>query len=250
MTLKIDATQIPAQAQTLYRCADGSACPWFLAPVAVQRLEGLALGNLRLLSIDPVRFVPNYSGNEYDEILAYAPQVEDVEAMQKQLAKAYPDYAVEYNAAALEKLRRQDTRLATLFSLTLGLSAIFLLLALGALARINLERRNRQIAQMLILGLSRGFIRRLVVAEYLLLTFLASVTAALLTTILCSLARLLLHKWDPVGSNGDFALMLDAMRVDPWAFLLVSALVTACTWVVAMVSAHKAAQTDPVNLLD
>jgi hypothetical protein len=187
---------------------------------------------------------------DYDEILVYAPRIEEIEPLRALLAKHYPDYAVYYNVAAIAKLRRQDSRLTTLFCLTLGLSGLFLLAALSALARVNHERRNRQAALMLTLGFSRPFVCRLALAEHSLLTLVSCTVSTLVATLVCSLTRTLLASGDTIGVNADFALLLNSMRFDLRASVLVTALVAVCTWATALVSARSAAEVDPVTLPD
>jgi len=244
---------VPARVESLYRCAgeNGSACPLYTEPLAAFRLENLRDGTIRVQSEDPLVFEPMPGATEFDEILAYVPAVETVEAVAARLGELYPGYEVGYNVAALDKLRRQDSRLSTLFTLTIVLSALFIVLALGALARINIERRGRQMAQMLILGFSRRFVRRLIVAEYLLLSATSALLSVALTTGLCALARLFLRASTRNGSGGqDFAVIVDSMGVDLGAFLLVFAVVTLLAGMVAVATARKAARTDPLNLLD
>lgn len=249
--LQVGNSKVPAQVQSLYQCAgDAAACPIYADPLAVLRLVNLAEGSVSLQSTEPLVFVPTASGEEYDEILVYPGTVEDVEPVSAALRDLYPDYSVQYNVAAIDKLRRQDNRLATLFTLTIALSAIFLLLALGALARINIERRSRQMAQMLILGFSRRFVRGLVVAEYLLLTVTASIAAVVLTHLLCLVARSLLSSTTTDEAGHDFAVIVESMSVDPKAFALVFVVVAFCTWMIALASAHQAAKADPLSLLD
>lgn len=249
--LRVGDARVPGRVQSLYRCAgDAKACPIFADPLAVFRLTNLAEGLVRLQSIAPVVFVPTATGEAYDEVLVYPASIEGVEPLSTALRSLFPGYSVQYNVAALDKLRRQDTRLATLFRLTIALSALFLILALGALARINIERRGRQMAQMLILGFSRRFVRRLVVAEYLLLTAAASLSAVALTNLLCLAARALLTSTTSDSASSDFTVIVQSMAVDPRAFVRVFAVVAVCTWLIAVVSAHRAAKADPLTLLD
>lgn len=245
--LRIGKTAVPARVQSLYQCA-GKACPVLADPLAVFRLINLAEGSVALQTAEPVVFVPQMTGEEYDEILVYPTRVEEVEAVSDQLKKRYDGYAVEFNVTAIDKLRRQDNRLAVLFKLTMALSAVFLLLALGALSRINIERRSRQMAQMLILGFSRPFVRWLVVAESQVLTLAASGAAVALTSLLFLAAQPVLKK--TVDNADDFTVIIESMSVDPEAFGLVFLIVTVCTWVVAVVSAARAAKADPLTLLD
>ncbi len=195
--------------------------------------------------------MPAGIGTEYDEVLVYVPEVEQVEAVSDQLRARYPGYNVQYNVAALDKLRRQDSRLSALFNLTIVLSALFIVLALGALARINIERRSRQMAQMLILGFSRTFVRRLVVAEYLLLTAASALASLGLTAILCLAARTLLRSTTgESAADHGFQVIIESMNVDPGAFLQVFAVVAVCTWLIAVSSARTAARTNPLTVLD
>lgn len=249
VTLELGDARVPARVERLYTCSPGAACAAFAEPMAVFRLQNLAEGLIEVSSRDPLVFVPVHTETEYDEVLAYVPRVEDLERVSGELRSRYPGYNVQYNVAALDKLRRQDSRLSTLFTLTISLSALFIVLALGALARINVERRRRQMAQMLILGFGRGFVRRLIVAEYVLLTAAAAAAAVGLTALLCAVARRLLSASDG-GSEQGFEVIVQSMAVDPLAFLQVFAVVVVCTWTIAILSARKAARTDPLNLLD
>ncbi len=181
----------------------------------------------------------------FDEVLAYVESAEQVEGTSRELRALFPGYEVRYNVLALEKLGRQDARLTTLFRLTLVPSTVFLVLVLAVLARLDLERRRRRLAQMLILGFSRRLVRRLVVAEHLLLTVLASATAYGLTAALCRVARALLEGSSGDASGRDFQMIVDSMSVDPRAFLVVFAIVAACTWGIAILTAHRVAKSGP-----
>lgn len=240
--------RVPARVEGFYDCT-GESCPVLAAPLATFRLRNLQEGSVKVFSRDPLTFVPVRSDVEYDEILVYAGQVEDVEAVSHRLRELYPGLKAQYNVTALDKLRRQNSRLSTLFTITITLSALFIVLALGALASINVERRSRQVAQMLILGFSRGFVRRLIVAEHLFLTILSAVSAFAITALLCAAARRFLSAGIKSTERG-FEVIVQSMTVDPAAFFHVLVVVTVCTWMVAFVSARKAAQTDPLNLLD
>jgi len=242
--------RIPARVQSFYPCPDGMHCPLLAAPVEVLRLENLRDGSVVVHSRQPLELVPAAVGDELDEVLVYAPDVEQVEAISTRLEGLYPGYSVQFNVAALDKLRRQDARLTTLFNLTMGFSALFLVLALGSLSQLNIERRSRQMAQMLILGFSRRFVRRLIVGEYLVLTLTATLGALGLTSILCRAARWLLGSSEAAVGSQDFRVIVESMTVDPRAFMVVFAVVAVCTWLIALASAHRAAKSDPLNLLD
>ncbi len=249
--IRVGETDVPARIRALYACESSAdvPCPMFANLLLTARLRDLAAGTVALQSTEPLVFVPTDIGETFDEVLVYAPSVEDVEPLAASLSAAYPGMSVRYNVTALAKLARQDARLATLFSLTMVLAAMFIVLALGALTRLDVERRKRQLAQLLILGKSRRFVRRLIVGELLMLTLLASALAAGLTAGLCVLARALL-----VGegreASPDFAIIVSAMGLDLVAFVQVTTVVLACTWIVALASAYGAARTDPLTLLD
>ncbi len=256
--LEVDGALLPAQVAMLYTCQSEAGsdrlvedrdCPMFASLRETTRLRDLAAATVALQSTSPLVFVPVTEGIVFDEMLIYGPSVENIESLVTALRADYPAMSVQYNVTALAKLARQDTRLATLFSLTMFLAAIFVALALGALTRLDVERRQRQLAQLLILGKSRRFVRRLIVGELLLLTSAAAGLAAGLTAGLCAIARSLLAQ-DGASSNHDFALIVSSMGLDGTAFVQVAGVVFACTWIVAMISAHQAARTDPLTLLD
>ncbi len=249
--LRISAGEslVPAFVSSFYRCEE-EKCATYVNPEALFRLRNLQNGTVRVASLDPLIFVPTETGATYDQILAYAPEVESVPRRVEELRLLYPKLSVQYNAAALDKLQRQDGRLSTLFWLTMVLSVVSLILALSALSYISLERRSRQIAQMLILGFQRRFVRRLVVCEYLLLTAISASVSWLLTAALFTAAQEYLLRPARGSSGRDFAVIVDSMGVDPSAFLMVFAFVVGCTWLIAMGTAWRAAKSDPLNLLD
>ncbi|MEM7587092.1 MAG: ABC transporter permease [Acidobacteriota bacterium] len=255
--LEVEGTAVPARIAALYTCspevdaegvADPAGCSMFTDLRETTRLRDLAAARVVLQSTSPLTFVPVSESVVFDEMLIYGPQVEAIEPLVARLRQDYPGMSIQYNVTALAKLARQDTRLATLFSLTMLLAAVFVALALGALTRLDVERRQRQLAQLLILGKSRRFVRWLIVSELLLLTIVASGLAAGLTAGLCALARSLLGR--DASSSNDFAVIVSSMGLDGTAFFQVAAIVFACTWLVAVVSAHRAARTDPLTLLD
>ncbi|HEX6861736.1 MAG TPA: hypothetical protein VF414_02915, partial [Thermoanaerobaculia bacterium] len=112
--LEVGKTRVPARVQSLYRCSgEAASCPVYADPMAVLRLVNLAEGSVRLQSTEPLVFVPTASGEEFDEILVYPATVEEVEPVSTALRSFYPGYNVQYNVTAIDKLRRQDARLAT-----------------------------------------------------------------------------------------------------------------------------------------
>ena len=249
VSLRLAGEWVPARIEGFYACPDDGSCPAFADPVTTFRLHNLQEGSIEVFARDPLTFVPADRGTEFDEVLVYVPDVEQVEAVSRELRDLFAGINVQYNVAALDKLRRQDSRLSALFNITITLSALFIVLALGALARINVERRSRQMAQMLILGFSRRFVRRLIVAEYLLLTTLSSLFAVGLTALLCAAARRFLSA-GAAGAERGFEVIVQSMSVDARAFLQVFVVVALCTWLIALISAEKAARTDPLNLLE
>ncbi len=249
VSLRVGAKWLGARVEGFYRCPETDNCPAFADPKASFRLQNLQAGTIELISRDPLTYIPANLNDEFDEVLVYVPRVEEVEAVSKELRSLYPGTNVQYNIAALDKLQRQNSRLSTLFNITIVLSALFIVLAIGALARINIERRSRQMAQMLLLGFSRRFVRFLIVAEYLFLTTLSSVAALGLTAFFCAVARCILGSSANNAERG-FRVIVQSMNVDTKAFLQVFFVVAVCTWFVALLSARKAASTDPLNLLD
>ncbi len=249
VVLESGGGSVPGLIESFYGCA-GDDCPIYASALATYRLQNLRDGLVEVRSQEPLVFVPAQKGNEYDELLVYTAEVEDVEPLAADLREAYPGYNVGYNAAAIDKLKRQDSRLSTLFTITMTLSSIFIVLALGSLAQINVERRSRQMAQMLILGFSRRFVRWLVVGEYLLLTVISALTALALTSFLCFVARRLLLSQAADGAARGFQVIVNSMNVDADAFFLVFGIVAICAWAIAILSAATAARSDPLKLLD
>ncbi len=249
VNLRLAGDWLPARIDGFYSCPEGNPCPAFADPMTTFRLHNLQQGAVEIFSRDPLIFIPAHRGTEYDEVLAYVPEVEQVEAVSEVLRGLLPGISVQYNLAALDKLRRQDSRLSALFNVTIVLSALFIVLALGALALINVERRRRQVAQMLILGFSRRFVGRLIVAEYLLLTTLSSLASLGLTALLCGAARRFLSA-AAGGTERGFEVIVQSMSVDGSAFLQVFAVVALCTWLIAQVTARRATGADPLHLLE
>ncbi|MDY7092577.1 MAG: ABC transporter permease [Acidobacteriota bacterium] len=250
LTITVGDHSLPIRVGSFYRCNPEEPCPWIADPRTVFRLKNLVDGIVDVASLEPFVLIPSGATESFDQILAYAPDVQEVPKIAEHLQEQYPGLSVQYNAAALDKLERQDSRLSVLFTLTMTLSALFLFLALAALAQINLERRSRQMAQMLILGFRRQFVRRLVVAEYVLLTTLSAIASLGFTAVLFAIARSQLRSSPNTSSGRDFAVIVDSMSIDPKAFLVVFTGVLVCTSLIAMVSARGAAKADPLTLLD
>lgn len=250
VSLEVAGELLPARVRAFYACADPD-CPIATSSLEALRLRNVQEGSVEVRSREPLIFVPKAKGYEYDEVLVYAPEVEGVEPLAAALQTSYPDYTVNYNMTAIDKLERQDARLSMLFTITITLSAIFIILALAALAQINVKRRSRQMAQMLIMGFSRRFVGGLVVAEYLFLTVASSLASLGLTASLCGLGRHFLRRTTAQEETSrDFEVIVESMNVDVEAFLLVFSIIAICTTMIAFVAATRAAKSDPLSLLD
>jgi len=246
-------SMLPAFITAYYQCPAGKNCPFYTRPELVFRLQNLVEGTAIFKYGDNMQpiFYPSESQQrvDYDEILLYADQVEQVEVLDKQLEKTLPGYNVQYNIYAIDKLKRQDQRLSTLFQLTLWLSVIFIILAISALAKINIDKRRRQMAQLFVLGYSKLFVGLLLVCEYVLLTVLGSTIALGVGWIVFTAAGYYLQS--SLGANStEFATIVNAMSLDLGAFSIVFVIVISVTIVVASIGAFMASRIDPVELLD
>jgi hypothetical protein len=244
---------LPAFITAYYLCSADQDCPFYTKPQWVFRLQNLVDGSATFKYGDNMQpmFYPSESQQriDYDEILVYADQVEQVEALDEQLEKSLPGYNVQYNIYAIDKLKRQDQRLSTLFQLTLWLSVIFIILAISALAKINIDKRRRQMAQLFILGYSKLLVGFLLVCEYVLLTVLGSVIAVGVGWGVFSAAGYYLQS--SLGDNAtEFATIVNAMSLDISAFSMVFLIVISVTIVVASIAAFLAARIEPLELLD
>ncbi len=278
--LHVGETRVRAQIAAFYRCPEGVDCALFADAMAVRRLQNVEDGILRVNDDEPPSFEPTDPRVDFDQVLVYVKQVEDVEPTALKLAAELDTYAVEYNVTAIQRLQRQHGRLSVLFTATVLLAALFILLSIIAMAAINIRRRSRQMAQMLILGFSRAFVRRLVVAEYLVLTLVGSMIAlvscaaffnltrcglepGLVTEAadeshglgICRVVRWCFEQFGEIGASeqarGDFKTIVESMSVDPTAFFSVLLVVLACTLVAAGACAvYFASRVDPVELLE
>jgi hypothetical protein len=251
--LQMADISIPAVVTAYYRCPVGMVCPFYTTPIVVFRLQnmidGAALFKQGKKGERPIFYpTPQQQRIDYDEILFYANQVEEVEELQEELAKALPGYRVEYNIYAIDKLKRQDQRLSTLFNLTVFLSILFIVLAVGALAKMNVDKRRRQMAQLFILGYSKPFVSVLLVCEYMLLTMLASIAAIGIGSWVFAVTRYFLQS--SAQGTTDFATIINAMTLDLGAFAMVFIIVVSLTTLVAGYAAYYASKSDPVELLD
>jgi hypothetical protein len=245
---------LPAFITSYYDCPKGMNCPYYTKPEIVFRLQNLTEGTVLFKydnEVSPI-FYPTKQQQriDYDEILLYANHVEEVAQLHKQLESTLSEgYKVQYNIYAIDKLKRQEQRFTTLFQLTLWLSVIFIILAVAALAKINIDKRRRQMAQLFILGHSKLFVGLLLVCESVLLTILASVLALGVGWGVLEATSYYLQ-----FSTGDeateFMTIVNAMNLDLSAFSIVFIIVVLVTTFVASIAAFFASKIDPVELLD
>ncbi len=243
---------LPAFITAYYQCPEGMDCPFYTRPDLAFRLQNLIDGTAIFKSDENVQpiFYPSEQQQriDYDEILFYANQVEEVEDLDRELEKALPGYNVQYNIYAIDKLKRQNQRLSTLFQLTLWVSVVFILLAVSALAKINIDRRRRQMAQLFILGHSKYYVSLLLVFEYVLLTVLGSLLAIGVGWVIFTAAGYYLQSG--LAQQTEFTTIVNAMSLDIGAFSIVFLLVVSVTTVVASIAAFFTSRIDPVELLD
>ena len=249
-SLQLAGLSIPAFIIAYYQCPEGMDCPFYTKPKSVFRLQNIIDGAaiFKYDNYSPI-FYPSEAQQriDYDELLVFANAVEEVENLHGQLVKALPGYNVQYNIYAIDKLKRQDQRLSTLFNLTVWLSVVFILLAVGALAKINVDRRQREMAQLFILGYPKSFVGLMLVCEYVLLTVLASIFAIGVGWGVFAIARYYLQS--TIETTTEFATIVNAMTLDLSAFSSVFIIVIIVTTVVAAVAAYLASKSDPVELL-
>jgi hypothetical protein len=81
LLLKLAGQGLPARVQSLYRCPPSSPCGAFAEPMAVFRAQNLQAGLVRVHAVEPLALVPSYDGQDFDELLAYVPSVEQLEAV-------------------------------------------------------------------------------------------------------------------------------------------------------------------------
>jgi hypothetical protein len=247
-----DTSTLPAFITAYYQCPEGMDCPFYTRSDLAFRLQNLINGTA-IFKFDenvPPRFYPSKQQQriDYDEILFYANHVEEVENLDRELEKTLPGYNVQYNIYAIDKLKRQDQRLSTLFQLTLWVSVVFILLAVSALAKINIDRRRRQMAQLFILGHSKFYVGLLLVFEYVLLTVLGSLLAIGVGWVIFTAAGYYLQSG--LAQQTEFTTIVNAMSLDIGAFSVVFLLVVSVTTVVASIAAFFTSRIDPVELLD
>jgi hypothetical protein len=241
----------PARVPALYPCKAG--CRIFTDLESAFRLNNLAEGLIEVASTDPLILRPKRSKIQYDEVLVYPSTVEEVLDLSKRLeARLGKDYTVQPKYNIINNLKRDNARLSAVFLVTLVFAIVFLLLSLSALSKINVDRRNRQMAQLLILGVSRWFVRLLVLFEYLFITALAALFALGVSAFLCyGLRTLILGGYlGEMPNDASFQRVVNAMEIDPVMFGELSAVVIVCSFVVAAVVAMYASKANPIELLD
>ena len=250
---------LPAFITSYYQCSKGMDCPFYTKPEIVFRLQNVKEGTAIFKSendksennVAPI-FYPTKQQQriDYDEILLYANSVEEVPQLHGTLENFLPNgYKVQYNIYAIDKLKRQDQRFTTLFQLTLWLSVGFIILAVAALAKINIDKRRRQMAQLFILGHSKLFVGLLLVSESLLLTLLASILALGVGWGVLEATSYYLQ-FSTGQDATEFATIVNAMDLDLSAFSIVFLIVVSVTTLVASIAAFFASKIDPVELLD
>ncbi len=248
-SLQLDDAIIPAFITAYYQCPNGKDCPFYTTPLAVYRLQNVADRVATFEQRQKPLFLPVNPRIDYDDVLFYANQIEEVKPLFEQLRQALPGYNVSYNIYAINKLERQDKRFSTLFHLTVVLSVLFILLAVGALAKSNVDRRRRQMAQLFILGYSKWFVSLLLVCEYVLLTMLASIVAIGIGSAVFAAARYFLQSGLEQRIT-EFTTIVNSMTLDVGAFMSVFLIVISLTTLVASLAAYYASKSDPVELLD
>lgn len=244
-----DAT-IAAKVAGLYGCERD--CALLTDTGSAFRVANVAERVVEAVGRAPTFLRPARRDIDYDEILVYTKGIETVRAttaaLEKQLGN---DYVVSPNILAIQALERDNARLSAVFWVTLVFAVVFLLLAQAALSKINIDRRNRQMAQLLILGFSRGFVRLLVIGEFMVITAASALFALAVSSALCwGLRSVLLEVMADQKGDASFLRVVNAMQIDPAMFWWISGLVLACSLVVAAVVARIASAADPVELLD
>jgi len=248
-SLQLGDAIIPAFITAYYQCPEGKDCPFYTTPLAVYRLQNVADGVATFVQRQKPIFLPVNPRIDYDDVLFYANQIEEVKPLFEPLRETLPGYNVSYNIYAINKLERQDKRFSTLFHLTVVLSVLFILLAVGALAKSNVDRRRRQMAQLFILGYSKLFVGILLVCEYVLLTMLASIVAIGIGSAIFAAARYFLQSGLEQRIT-EFTTIVNSMTLDVGAFISVFLIVVSLTMLVASLAAYYASKSDPVELLD
>jgi hypothetical protein len=248
--LQVVETSIPAFVVAYYQCPKTTDCPFYLNAEMVFRLQNVKDGVVALdEQYSPPLFLPINPSVDYYEILFYANQLEEVKGLVRQLRMDFPGYDIDYHSHAIDKVERSDKRLSSLFTLTVALSIFFTIFTVGALAKNNIDRRKRQMAQLFILGYSKSFVSLLLVFEYVLLTIIASVSAAVISSGVFTMARNFLQSTSDVGMK-EFNTIIASMSIDQDAFINIFILVVLLTTLVAGYAAYYASKSDPVTLLD
>ncbi len=246
LRLQVAETTIPAIVVAYYRCS--TDCRFYAHAETVFRLQNVADGiALFDQQYDPPIFFPLNPSVDYYEILFYANKMEEVKTLALQLREKFSGYNIEYHSHAIDKVERSDKRFSTLFHLTLWLSIIATILTVGALAKLNVDRRKRQMAQLFILGHSKTFVSFVLVFEYVLLTLVASLVAAVVSSGIFTAAR---HFMQADSGLKEFNTIIASMSLDQGAFISVFITVVSLTILVAGYAAYYASKSDPVTLLD
>jgi ABC-type antimicrobial peptide transport system permease subunit len=251
LTVTVGGAALKGRVAAVYPCE--ADCPVFADVESAFRLQNIADGTVVVVSTEPLRLRPKRTKVQYDEVLAYPGSVEEVEDMNQRLtALLGNDYAVSPKLLAINNLKRDNARLSAIFVVTVVFAVVFLLLSIGALSKINVDRRRRQMAQLLILGVSRWFVGLLVLCEYFLITALATLFALAVSSLLCTgLRTLLLGGYlGEIPTDASFQRVVNAMEIDPAMFGKLSITVIVCSLLIAMLVARSASRANPIELLD
>jgi hypothetical protein len=228
-------------------------CRIFADVESTFRLQNIADGLVEVVSGDPLSLRPKRTQIQYDEVLVYPGTVEEVVDLSNRLkALLGDDYRVSPNMIAINNLKRDNARLSAIFLVTVVFALVFLLLSLGALSKINVDRRRRQMAQLLILGVSRWFVRLLVLCEYFLITILSTLFALMVSALLCAGLRMLIlgGYLGEMPTDAGFQRVVNAMEIDPGMFAQLCGIVIICSLAIASMVAMSASRANPIELLD
>jgi hypothetical protein len=242
------------QTQDYQSCSED--CNFYVEKNALNNLINLQDGSVDIVSSDnqsKYAFRRVTKDEDYEEVYVYSSQIEVVESDAKKLSELLgSDYRVDFNLTAIRKLKSSNSKMETLFQLTMSFSMVFLLLSLSALSKITISRRNRQVAQMLILGYPKNFVKRLIVGEYVILTIVGTLLAAIFSWLLCIALRIyLVNELDSLsGRDESFRRVIESLTIDLSALLNTGLLVFITTVIVGFVTASISVRVDPVQLLN
>lgn len=146
---------------------------------------------------------------EFDEVLAYTPQIDTVRMTQRRLSARYPDLLVEINESSLAKMRQCAAIRRTLSIVFLGGATLTFLLCLSADAVAVPNSPSSR--------------KRILPADAITATLLGIVLSALLATLFCAATKGLLAL-EKLSTSSAESTWIDALAVDPLALLWVATL--------------------------